>query len=63
MSKHKKIIGMSVALVPFVALSCWLISAGYTIAGDIVFCLVVIFGNWFVWYNMFRKSKVNKVRE
>jgi hypothetical protein len=57
MSKRKKILIMSIAITPVIAVSCWLIYIGRDIAGAALFSICIIFGNWFVWYSVFRKQR------
>lgn len=57
MKKRKKLILMSTALFPLVGVACYLIAIQQAIWGAVLFCVAVTFGNWFTWYNFFRKPK------
>jgi len=61
MNKRKKVIIMSIALSPLVAVSCWLLHIEQFIGGAAVFCIVVIFGNWYTL--RIRKSQAGEAKE
>ena len=53
---------MSIALSPLAGLACWLIYAGHQVVGAVLFVILVLFGNWFVWFNSYRKPKTTEVK-